>query len=190
MENKKGTIVVLYGVPCVGKTTVAHELQDLSQEPLYLLGIDAWTDHVMPQKFYFGKEQEQGFSGYSIGDEWGVKFGVVGQQAMKALHQAIAELARQGYSVIVDHIFYDEQWLEDCKNAWKDFPVIWVHLGVSLEELLKREGERKKIGEHTNEHLQYCVRRLHKNIPKSLEIDTSKVSSKEAAELILQELKK
>ena len=109
---------------------------------------------------------------------------------MKALHQAIAELARQGYLVIVDHIFYDEQWLENCKKAWKDFPVIWVHLVVSLEELLKREGERKKIGEHTKEHLQYCVRRLHKNMPKSLEIDTSKVSPKEAAELILQELKR
>ncbi|HBR70870.1 TPA: hypothetical protein DIC20_02380 [Candidatus Dependentiae bacterium] len=190
MKNKQGLIIVLYGAPAAGKTTIARALQELSEEPLYLLGLDAWAENIMPSKFYFGREQEKGFSCYSVDDELRVKFGPIAQQSMKAFHQMVGELALRGHSVVLDHIFLDEEWLKDCEKYWKGLSVIWVHLDVPLDELIRREAQRKKIGENAQAHLQYCVRCLHKNMPQSLKINTAQISPEESAKLIYRQINK
>jgi len=188
VEHKPGTIIVLYGIPCSGKTTIALALQEVADKPIFLLGLDAWAEHIMPPKFYFGTDQDKGFSSYMVDDELRVKFGPVAQQTMSAFHHTIENLARQGHSVVLDHIFYDDCWLHECKKLWKDLPIIWVKLTIPLEKVLQRESKRKKLGEYTKEHLNYCIRTLHKNAPVDLLIDTSQISAQEAAKNIYDKI--
>jgi len=117
---QKGKIIILNGVSSAGKTTLAKTLQERLNEPFWYLGGDVFID-MMPDKF---------FDDYAVG------------KAISHFHHAIKSFSDRGFNTIVDCLFEEIDWLEECVGLLHDYSVLLVHVTCPLEELRRREKER------------------------------------------------
>lgn len=183
--NKKPVLIVLNGVPCAGKSTLMKTFQDMSEEPFFSIGMDTFTDYVIPQKWYSAGKLD-GILGHIQKNEEGkdvmeVYYGPVAQDLLTIMHGAIAIALRNRNNVIVDHLTFYPEWYDQLQQLTKEFDPIWVKVTLPFDELERREAIRKKSPIS-------CARmyheRIHNNIPYTLTIDTSTVTPQEGAQLL------
>ena len=126
--------------------------------------------------------QELGFLGAV--KERGVQIvcGSAIEETVQCMHRTVADLARAGNNVVVEHAFLEGHWAMDCANTLIGLPVLWVGLRTPLPVLEAREIERgfRVIGQARGHH-----ELIHDGVEYALELDTSLLSPQECAERIL-----
>ncbi len=193
--KKFGTVVILNGSPCVGKSTTIKAIQ-AKQNQLWLgMGIDNFFVGVLPTGFF--TENKSGYNthavmqGIATEDEEGKLFslylGEQGNKIIKGMHRAIAAYARSGNNILVDYTPYNASSREDFEEALAGIPVIKVGMMASLPILLQREKLRGTSPEGLVRS-QYEI--AHQGWNYDLEIDTDYITADQAADLIIEKINK
>lgn len=180
-----GTIIILNGPSASGKSSLQKAFQKIAPQPFIKIGIDNFFDGVMPEDLE--QRNTQGYmTGYKKIDQdgkpvFGITIGKNGEKVMAGMLKSIAAYAQAGNNVIVDYIMYNEAWLEDLIEKLHGYRVYLVGVKLPLEVLEQREKARatSPVG-HARSHYNT----VHKKWVYDLEVDTSKLSSEEAAQKI------
>lgn len=153
-----GKIIFLNGVSSSGKTSLARELQNVLDEPYFLISIDTFYD-MIPEKF---QDDEKIFF----------------EDMHRVIHHCIQTFAKVNVNVIVDHVLYRKSYLTECLKLLKDLPVLFIGVHCPLEELERREKARgnRNIGQAKNQ-----LKRMHKNEIYDIEVNTFENSLNECA---------
>jgi chloramphenicol 3-O phosphotransferase len=167
MTDIRGKIIILNGVSSSGKTTMARALQEHLEEPYYWLANDTFCD-MCPDKF------------------WDQDWVTAINQALTAMIYTVRTFSDIGMNVIVDQVFLNNdtegQLLEKCIEVLHSYPVTFVRVDCSLEELERREKERsdRDIGQAKSQ-LQY----IHNHHIYDCAIDTSANSVAENIAIVI-----
>lgn len=186
VENKP-FIIFLNGTSSSGKTSISRALQELHQEPLIYTGIDSFFLDMLPSHFMFNgpRAQEGLFFEITESKEQSVKLhiGEYGKRLFKAMPLCIKALADMGNKIIVDEVLFENDRLTDYLEVLKDHTVYFIGINAPVEVIENREHARKDriIGLGRS-----LIDLVHSHGKKyDLEIDTSKMTSQEAAQAIL-----
>jgi chloramphenicol 3-O phosphotransferase len=127
MGEKKGTILVLNGVSSSGKTAIAKALQQELEEHYFWLSNDTFCD-MCSSKY------------------WESDWVTTINQALTAMFYTVRAFSDIGYNVIVDQVFLNNptegNLLRKCVEVLSEYPVFFIRVDCSLEDLEKRERER------------------------------------------------
>ncbi len=188
-----GTIVILNGIPAVGKTSIQKALQEIMEEPYLSLGVDNLLVGTLPEKCVTGdflkkenpKDGVKGMHGYYAQDEQGkifkLKFGPACRRLIRGMHRSFAAMANEQNNVIVDYILYDQKWLPDLVDALYGYRVYFVGVKAPLDIVQKRE---KKRGTSPEGHARAYYNKVHNHGEYDLIVDTLELSPEEAAQKI------
>jgi len=122
-----GRVLLLVGPSSVGKTALAAELQR-SLEGLWLsAGVDMFWGMLNEDRLPVGDFRTDSDVMRGITRGW---------------HRAVAAMAAEGSSVIVDELGTHAWWLDDWNDVLRGIPWWSVLLTASRETLTKREAER------------------------------------------------
>lgn len=157
--SKLGNIIFLNGVSSSGKTTLALALQQKLDEPYFIIAQDIFRQ-MWGKKFWEDSPDNM----YN--------------QTMSLMYKTIHLFSNQGKNVIVDHIIFNDAFLDsyngegtlkDAVNQLIDCPLLFVHVTCDINELQKREKERgdRVIG-HAEKQLEY----LYPQDTYDLSVDT------------------
>jgi chloramphenicol 3-O phosphotransferase len=151
-----GQVILLDGASSAGKTTLARALQASLEAPYYLVQLDAFEDMV-PARLLTGNAEE--FEALTL--------------CSRAMHRTVATLSRAGANVIADHLFLDapgfDTWLDDCLEALRDLPVLFVGVRCPVHVLERRELER---GDRDVGQARWQSSRVHRHGTYDVEVDT------------------
>ena len=172
------TIIFINGTSSSGKTTLLKALQTKLQEPYLDMGIDRFI-WMLPKR-YLDRPLWDDVLGKAL------QSGPLGLVLFSGMHHAIAAAASRGNNVIADHVFVEKAWVDECVSLFADMNAYLIGLHCPLEVLEQRERDRKDrtLGQAK---LQYDV--IHTYTKYDLELDTSKLTTDECAEQIIQRLK-
>ena len=102
-----------------------------------------------------------------------------------AFHHAIAAMAEADFNVIVDHVLVRQDWTEQCARLLADKYVLFVGVHCPLDELERREALRDERRQgFARSQFDY----IHAGKTYDVEVDTSRVTTEEAVEIILEAL--
>jgi chloramphenicol 3-O phosphotransferase len=180
--SRAARIVFLNGVGSAGKSSIAKALQTLTTEPFLLVAMDsflemlplAMQDH--PDTFLYETLEEDGHPSVEI------RTGPVGERVMRGMRRAIAALAAEGNNLIVDEVMMASDWAEYARLL-AGFDVAKVGVFAPLDVLEARERQR---GDRLIGTSRWQYDRLHRGMTYDLEIDTSRATAMEYAQLIKQ----
>jgi chloramphenicol 3-O phosphotransferase len=185
MPMAGGTIILLNGTSCSGKTSIGRAIQQLADEPWLLLGADI-LGAICPPRYSGGDRATTGFSWLPAGPgEIALVPGSWGHALIADWYRAIGTLARAGQRVVVDHILQDPGWLADCVEAWRDLPVLFVGVRCPLDVAEARESARPYL---RHGYVRWAYPRVHAHGGYDLEVDTAAVDPKGCARMILDRL--
>jgi chloramphenicol 3-O phosphotransferase len=183
-----GNIIILDGSPSVGKTTIAEKLQEIMEEPYLYFPIDLFVRRLPTGWIQFARDltRPAALTYKMETDSEGkpkitLEIGPVGEKLIQGYLNAIQGFSTAGNHVIGDAIITDAKWLESMERTFLHLPVYFIGLFAPLEELEKREKSRFELPGTTRGRFD-PVYSLSKEY--DLFIDTSKLSSEEAAEKI------
>ena len=162
-----GKLIFLNGVSSAGKSSLAKELQTILDEPYFHISIDTFYS-MIPDKF---KDDLKLFY----------------EEMCRAMHHCIATFSQVKVNAIVDHVLDNKSSLLECLRLLKDFPVLFVGVHCSIEELERREKDRgdRKIG------LSRCqLAYVHQHEIYDIEVNTYESTLNECAVKIKAEVDK
>lgn len=119
-----GTVVILNGPPHAGKTAIAKQVQATSDAPFHALGLDVLFHRMVPASV--------------------AAAGLVAppdRRYLRALHAAIAGMARSGCNVIVDHTLHRRGWLEELQLFLAGLDLVLVEVRCDPDTLARREAD-------------------------------------------------
>jgi chloramphenicol 3-O phosphotransferase len=189
MAAAKGTVILLVGPSCAGKSTLAKAIQELSSEPYLAQSLDRLFA-ATPEGW--GSGGEHALDGFRY--EWGasqtddgalvrrIAYGPAGWGLLKGFHRSVAAYAEAGVNVVVDDMLLDLKVLEDWARALAAVPTLLVNVTAPKAELLRREAARQL---HATPGLVAGHFDLHQGVIADAQIDTSGVSASEAARFVL-----
>ena len=161
-ENRKaprprsGRVILLNGASSAGKSTLARNLQLLLKEAAMIFSMD---DYLAMSR---GKHE----TALDAVRESGLPF-------IESFHAAIAEAARKGALVIVDHVIGESRrWIQDLLNRLDGIPRILVRVECRQDILLERE-RRRTDRTPAPAHAQRQHAGIHRHFPHDFSIDTS-----------------
>lgn len=173
-----GTIILLNGASCSGKTSLARALQELLEEPYLHVGLDHF-EAMQPRK---QGQRIHMFCGQ----------GIRAHDLVHVLHVASAAFAAAGANQVIEHIFLERAWLKDAVVRLAAYPVLFVGVVCPVEELERRERARyEALRRPWVPQAARQARRLaglHVHAPYDLAVDTTTASPKELALLIRRRL--
>jgi chloramphenicol 3-O phosphotransferase len=189
MTGAKGTVILLVGPSCAGKSTLAKAIQELSNEPYLAQSLDSlfaatpegWGSagvHTL-DGFRYDWEASQAEGGTPVRR---IACGPVGWGLLDGFHRAVAAYADAGVNVVVDDMLLDLDVLKDWARALAAVPTLLVSVTAPKAELLRREAARQL---HATPGLVAGHFDLHQGIAADAQIDTSRVSPSEAARFLL-----
>lgn len=146
----KGKIILLNGVSSSGKTTLSKEL--VKKLPSYFhFSLDSFDVIIEEME---DREQNR----------------LIPVPTEYFFHRNIAMFSDLGVNLIVDHVLHDQQTLTDCLKVLASYPVYFVGVHCSVEELERREKIRgdRRIGQ-AKKQLDFVHQQ---NEPYHLEINT------------------
>ncbi|SEN22457.1 chloramphenicol 3-O phosphotransferase [Mesobacillus persicus] len=99
-------------------------------------------------------------------------------------HRTIRMFSDSGINVVVDQILHNDETLQDCLTALKGYPVFFVGVHCSQDELERREKERgdRYLGLATTQ-LKYVHQQKE---PYDIEVNTSMESLEACADQIVK----
>lgn len=161
-ENRKaprprsGRVILLNGASSAGKSTLARNLQLLLKEAAMIFSMDN----------YLAMSQGKHETALDAVRESGLPF-------IESFHAAIAEAARKGALVIVDHVIGESRrWIQDLLNRLDGIPRILVRVECRQDVLLERE-RRRTDRTPAPAHAQRQHAGIHRHFPHDFSIDTS-----------------
>ncbi len=190
----KGTIIFLNGTSSAGKTTLAHALQELLNEPYQHVALDQFRDG-MPAR-YRGLNSPTGTTGArglnvvpaesALGTVTEVRFGEDGERLLRGMRRAIATMADEGINIIIDDILLMSGFLQDYLEVMREQVIYLIGVRCPLEVIAQREANRLGRFPGTAEsHYHTC----HSHEVYDIEVDTSKMSPQACAELIIRRVR-
>lgn len=172
---KQGHIIWLNGVSSSGKSTLANALQKQLQEPYFCIGQDIFTDQIAPCL----SGAYNGIDGETL---WYL--------AVDAMYHTIKTYADLGLNVIVDHVILNqenqrEQRLFDaCRKELANYPITYVKVTCSLDELAKRELLR---GDRESGTAEWQMKTgLYPSDGYDVEVNTGSVPLDECAQKVIE----
>lgn len=177
-----GRVVLLHGTSSSGKTTIAHAVQRLAEEPWLRLGIDVFWSAIDERWMEHGSRAAEGFLWLHDAT---IQPGPVGQRLAAGMRAAIVACARSGNDVIVDDVFIDPLWLDAWRKELVGLDCLLVGVLAPLETLEERERIRgnRILGEA---RAQFDV--IHCGIDYDVTVDTARQSPDECARAVLAAL--
>jgi len=161
-ENRKaprprsGRVILLNGASSAGKSTLARNLQLLLKEAAMIFSMD---DYLAMSR---GKHE----TALDAVRESGLPF-------IESFHATIAEAARKGALVIVDHVIGESRrWIQDLLNRLDGIPRILVRVECRQDVLLERE-RRRTDRTPAPAHAQRQHAGIYRHFPHDFSIDTS-----------------
>lgn len=168
---QQGRVILLNGASSAGKSTLARSMQRLMQGDAIIFSMD---DYLAISR---GRHQ----NALDAVRETGLPF-------MESFHAAIAEAARQGALVIVDHVIGESRlWVRDLLNRLGGIPHALVRVECRQDILLERERCRT---DRTPDpvHAERQHGSIHRHFPHDFSIDTSKTSPRKCAMELISRL--
>jgi chloramphenicol 3-O phosphotransferase len=173
----RGLIIFLNGTSSSGKTSIALEMKKQGEVPLHHLSVDQFFqnyDHFIDTTYPDMKPTREVEPGV-MSD---ILFGPIG-----SLYYATIKLFSElGLNVIVDTVISDDEFFNDFYDVLADYPILFVGVHCSKEELTRREQSRgdREIGlSHSQFDYVYAYDEY------DLEVNTEELSSAACAEKIL-----
>lgn len=123
---RHGSIVLLNGPSCAGKTSLANALARQLPSPWLVMPVDL-----------FHRIRSRPQSNLAP-DEWQRVF----QRTRSAYHRALAGAAFAGCDVIADHVLSEPWRLTELLTLTNGLEVLLVHVTCDLDELERRERHR------------------------------------------------
>jgi len=174
------SIIFLNGCTSSGKTSLARELQKHLTKPHLRLGIDDAFEmlplhlHDHRDGFFFDKDADGNVR---------LNFGEFGLATLKAHHRSAVAIAESGVSLILDEVIINAVLRDDWMSVLSGNDVLFVGVHCDLAELERREiarGDRV----HGQARGQYGI--VHKSMVYDVEVDTSILSTHDAARKIIE----
>jgi chloramphenicol 3-O phosphotransferase len=172
-----GTIVLLNGTASSGKTSICHALQELMPDVWWNAGVDRFLG-MLPKRYFERPRWDE------VMDEFD-RPGEVGRVFMPQMHRAIAALARDGISIVADHVMVEPAWVVECARLFADLPAWFVGVRCPLDVVVRRERER---GDRTLGEAEKQFPLVHRYAIYDFEVDTSAVSAEQAAASIREHI--
>jgi chloramphenicol 3-O phosphotransferase len=177
-------IVLLNGIPGVGKTTVGGLLRDMLPGPCVFIDLDRFLEMLSPR--YVGEQPpaDQGFL-FARGNDGVVhlSLGPIAKSFLSGFHNVVREFASANINVVVAHLMLNQEMLDECVSLWSAYPVLFVGLFCSWEvaeqRVLKRGGLALGLARAT-----FATLNAHRIY--DLELDTSAMEPNESAIRIRQ----
>ena len=172
------TIIFINGTSSSGKTSLLKLLQKKLPEPYLDMGIDKFI-WMLPSR-YLERPLWDDVLGKALHS------GPIGWSLFSGMHHAIAAAASRGNNILADHVFVEKAWVDECAELFCNTNAYLIGLTCPLDVLEQREKDRKDrtLGQAK---LQYDV--IHKYTKYDLELDTSKLTTEECAEKVIERLK-
>jgi chloramphenicol 3-O phosphotransferase len=174
-------IIVLNGVGSSGKSATARALQEMASIPLLHFSMDSFLE-MLPDRFFnhsdgltFKASQVDGNAVISV------VVGSVGRKLLSGMRHAVASMARQGNSLIVDDVMLNDEATE-YRVLLEGYDVRFVRLNAPLDVLEERERLRgdRDIGLARG---QYDI--ISRGDGYDLEVDTSINTPVQTAKLLV-----
>jgi chloramphenicol 3-O phosphotransferase len=162
----RGTILLLNGVSSSGKSTLARELVKWLPDYFHL-SIDDFD-------FIIEKMEDR------------VNQRLIPVPTEHFFHRNIAMFSDKGVNLIIDQILHDTDTFRDMISVLEGYPVVFVGVKCTANELEKRE---KEIGDRTvGQAKRQMMFVHHQGEVYDIEVDTYKLSFEEAAKTIASEV--
>lgn len=186
-----GNIILLNGTSSSGKTTLAHTLQEVLDEPYLHIALDQFRDG-MPGK-YRGLNSPEGTTGAAglnvvpvqkqNHTYTQIRFGNMGVKMLRGMRRAIAALAQAGNNLIIDDIIFTPEFLDDYLHVLGDFTVYFVAVLCPEKVLNQRESARPGRFPGT---ASGQLSDVHKACEYDVEVDTSLLSPRQCADRVVE----
>lgn len=164
----KGQLIVLNGVSSSGKTSISKKIVKLL--PGYF--------HLSIDDFDFVIEKMEDRDGGHL----------IPVPTEYFFHRTIKMFSDKGVNLIVDQILHNKETLDDFHLTLDDYPIVFVGVHCSKEELTRREKARG------DRHISLAVSQLdfvhQQNEKYDIEVNTENLTIQECAEMILAYVKK
>ncbi len=186
--HSKGQVVILNGAPRAGKSSIASAIQARFEGVWMNLGVDAFKA-MTPDRYQPGIGLRPG------GERPDLEPLIV--LLYHAMYESIAAYSRLGLNVVVDaghHDWYSSRRgiLPRCARLLRSLPVLFVGVRCPLDVLMERRRATWGAGQPDDGSVPEPVRRwqeaVHVPGDHDLDIDTSKFTSEECADLIRKHL--
>ena len=175
------TIILLNGIGSVGKSSTARALQAIAQTPLLHVAMDTFLE-MLPEKYLshpdgllFERTTEAGAPSIAI------RSGPVLARLMAGMRHAVAALAAQGNSIVLDEVLTDPGQAQAYRTLLAPYRLHLVALHAPLHVLEARELAR---GDREIGLARWQWGRVHQGIAYDLELDTQALSPAETARRI------
>lgn len=168
---RSGRVILLNGASSAGKSTLARTLRLLMKEEAMILSMDDYLAMSM------GRHE----TALDAVRESGLPF-------IESFHAAIAEAARKGAPVIVDHVIGEScRWIQDLLDRLDGIPCALIRVECRRDILLERERNRTdRTPDPAHAERQYGS--IHRYFPHDLTIDTSDSTPRECAREVIRRL--
>jgi chloramphenicol 3-O phosphotransferase len=186
--STRGRVIVLNGTSSAGKSTLTRALQARLDGPWLGVGIDTVvfalpTAYLNPPRwaevFRYVPAEPGSHAPFRI------ETGELGHRLVEGMHRMVASLVDADLSVIVDHVLLEPEWLPDLASRLAGHDVLFVGVHCPLDVVVAREAARK---DRTLGQAAAQIDIVHRAGGYDLEVDTSLVTSDEAADAIALEL--
>lgn len=164
-------IIILNGASSAGKTSLAKAFQEISPIPFFLLSADMFIASA-------------GIPKHSLIHTWEND----SLPLIKTFHTAIGAVAQTGTHLIIDHVVGEKsEWIQDLISRLPLDSYFFVKVHCTKDTLIERETQRKDRPADT-QHALRQAETIHRHISYSIEIDTTNLTPRQAAEKLLAKL--
>lgn len=170
-QPRQGRVILLNGASSAGKSTLARTLQRLMKEDAMIFSMDD----------YLAMSRGRHENALDAVRETGLPF-------IESFHVAIAEAARKGALVIVDHVIGESSfWVQDLMNRLNGIPCALIRVDCRRDILLERERNRT---DRTPDpaHAERQHGSIHRHFPHDFSIDTSETAPRKCAMELISRL--
>ncbi|MCS6297137.1 MAG: AAA family ATPase [Nitrospira sp.] len=167
-------IICLNGTSSSGKTSIAKQLQELLPTVYLNFSIDSIL-YTLPPSAFSRMTHGQDISDLNY------------PQLVRSYNACIALLAEMGHFLVIDNAMDRTEQAIDLLERVKGYSILLVGVHCSLEELNRRERQRRDrtIGEAAAQ-----FNRVHRGFVYDVEVDSSTKSPSELAVEIMNYLKR
>jgi chloramphenicol 3-O phosphotransferase len=180
--------VVLNGTSSAGKTSIAEAIRAVSPLPWQISGIDSFLA-LVPDTMFAAPGADAASEGFTWVTAtvngvpcWDV---VPGAQALgfaRAVHQYWAASAAEGFNQVIDHVLLSSVMAADLTTRLSPHRPLYVGVRCPSDVIDERERQR---GDRVIGQGRGIASHVHSYVPYDLEVDTSVLTSQEAAHSVL-----
>lgn len=174
---ERGLIIFLNGTSSSGKTSIAVEMKKQGDIPLHHLSVDQFFQNYdqFIDNTYPDMKPTRELEPHVMTD-------ILFDPIVSLFYSTIKLFSEMGLNVIVDTVITNDKWFNGFYDLLTDYPILFVGVHCSKEELTRREQSRedRAIG---LAHSQFDY--IYAYDEYDLEVNTEELSSADCAAKIL-----